>query len=90
MGSIIGRSRKDGSKAFIAQIVQRKPAPSRIPRRKLSTANAWMVNREAEKADICRAKRHVRFTPESGFSAIAGVVQIGMSALPPKATSNAT
>jgi hypothetical protein len=24
-----------------------------------------MVNREAEKADICRAKRHVRFTPET-------------------------
>src|SRR5262249_40083294 len=65
MGSIIGRSRKDSSKAFIAQIVQRKRAPSRIPRRKLSTANAWMVNREAEKADICRAKRHVALPPKA-------------------------
>src|SRR3984885_4863373 len=52
MGTIIGRSRKDGSKAFTAQIVIKKDGV--IVRREAQTfdrkpaANAWIVKREAE------------------------------------------
>ena len=52
MGTIIGRSRKDGSKAFIAQIVIKKDGV--IAHREAQTfdrkpaANAWIVKREAE------------------------------------------
>lgn len=52
MGSILERSRKDGSKAFIAQIVIKKAGA--IAHREAQTfdrrqaANAWMVKREAE------------------------------------------
>jgi integrase len=52
MGTIIGRSRKDGSKAFIAQIVIKKDGV--IVHREAQTfdrkpaANAWIVKREAE------------------------------------------
>jgi integrase len=52
MGTIIGRTRKDGSKAFIAQIVIKKGGA--IVHREAETfdrkqaANAWIVKREAE------------------------------------------
>ena len=52
MGTIIGRSRKDGSKAFTAQIVIKKDGV--IVHREAETfdrkpaANAWIVKREAE------------------------------------------
>src|SRR5262249_13058723 len=52
MGTIIGRTRKDGSKAFTAQIVIKKGGA--IAHREAQTfdrrqaANAWIVNREAE------------------------------------------
>ena len=52
MGTIIGRTRKDGSKAFTAQIVIKKGGA--IVRREAETfdrkqaANAWIVKREAE------------------------------------------
>jgi integrase len=52
MGTIIGRTRKDGSKAFIAQIVIKKAGA--IVHREAETfdrkqaANAWIVKREAE------------------------------------------
>src|SRR5262245_46280163 len=52
MGSIIERSRKDGSKAFIAQIVIKKAGV--IAHREAQTfdrrqaANAWIVKREEE------------------------------------------
>ncbi len=52
MGAIIGRTRKDGSKAFLAQRPITKGGV--IVHRKLETfdrkpaANAWIVNREAE------------------------------------------
>jgi hypothetical protein len=51
MGTIIGRTRKDGSKAFVAQIVVKKGA---LAHREAQTferkqaANAWIVKREAE------------------------------------------
>jgi hypothetical protein len=51
MGTIIGRSRKDGSKAFTAQIVIKKDG---VVHREAQTfdrkpaANAWIVKREAE------------------------------------------
>jgi hypothetical protein len=52
MGTVIGRTRKDGSKAFTAQIVIKKSG--RIVHREAQTfdrkqaANAWVVKREAE------------------------------------------
>ena len=52
MGTIIGRTRKDGSKAFTAQIVIKKTG--KIVHREAETfdrkqaANAWIVKREAE------------------------------------------
>jgi integrase len=52
MGTIIGRTRKDGSKAFTAQIVIKKNG--KIVHREAETfdrkqaANAWVVKREAE------------------------------------------
>src|SRR5689334_17621038 len=52
MGTIIGRTRKDGSKAFTAQIVIKKGGT--IVHREAETfdrkqaANAWIVKREAE------------------------------------------
>src|SRR5215510_7879040 len=52
MGTIIGRTRKDGSKAFIAQIVIKKAGV--IAHREAQTfdrrqaANAWIVKREEE------------------------------------------
>ena len=52
MGTIIGRTRKDGSKAFVAQIVIKKGGA--IVHREAETfdrkqaANAWIVKREAE------------------------------------------
>jgi integrase len=52
MGTIIGRTRKDGSKAFLAQIVIKKGGV--IVHRESETfdrkpaANAWIVKREAE------------------------------------------
>ncbi len=52
MGSIIERIRKDGSKAFTAQIVVKKDG--KIAHREAQTfdrkpaANAWIVKREAE------------------------------------------
>jgi integrase len=52
MGTIVGRTRKDGSKAFIAQIVIKKGGA--IVHREAQTfdrrpaANAWIVKREAE------------------------------------------
>jgi integrase len=52
MGTIIGRTRKDGSKAFTAQIVIKKSG--KIIHREAETferkqaANAWVVKREAE------------------------------------------
>jgi hypothetical protein len=52
MGTIIGRSRKDGSKSFIAEIVIKKGGA--IVHREAETfdrkqtANAWIVKREAE------------------------------------------
>ncbi len=52
MGTIIGRTRKDGSKAFLAQIVIKKAGA--IVHREAETfdrkqaANAWIVKREAE------------------------------------------
>ena len=52
MGTIIGRTRKDGSKAFTAQIVIKKGGA--IVHREAQTfdrkqaANAWIVKREAE------------------------------------------
>jgi hypothetical protein len=52
MGTIIGRTRKDGSKAFVAQIVIKKAGA--IIHREAETfdrkqaANAWIVKREAE------------------------------------------
>ena len=52
MGTIIGRTRKDGSKAFTAQIVIKKGGV--IVHREAETfdrkqaANAWIVKREAE------------------------------------------
>jgi hypothetical protein len=52
MGTIIGRTRKDGSKAFVAQIVIKKAGA--IVHREAETfdrkqaANAWIVKREAE------------------------------------------
>src|SRR5512139_234508 len=52
MGTIVGRTRKDGSKAFIAQIVIKKGGA--IVHREAETfdrkqaANAWVVKREAE------------------------------------------
>lgn len=52
MGSIIERSRKDGSKAFTAQIVIKKSG--KIAHREAETfdrkqaANAWIVKHEAE------------------------------------------
>src|ERR1700756_5279942 len=52
MGTIIGRTRKDGSKAFLAQIVIKKGGF--IVHREAETfdrkpaANAWIVKREAE------------------------------------------
>lgn len=52
MGTIIGRTRKDGSKAFTAQIVIKKDG--KIVHREAETfdrkqaANAWIVKREAE------------------------------------------
>src|ERR1700752_5287110 len=52
MGTIIERSRKDGSKAFTAQIVIKNDGF--LPRREAPTfdrkpaANAWIVKREAE------------------------------------------
>jgi integrase len=52
MGTIIGRTRKDGSKAFTAQIVIKKGG--QIVHREAETfdrkqaANAWIVKREAE------------------------------------------
>jgi hypothetical protein len=52
MGTIIGRTRKDGSKAFTAQIVVKKGGV--IVHREAQTfdrkqaANAWVVKREAE------------------------------------------
>ena len=52
MGTIIGRTRKDGSKAFTAQIVIKKGGV--IVHREAETfdrrqaANAWVVKREAE------------------------------------------
>lgn len=52
MGTIIGRTRKDGSRAFVAQIVIKKAGA--IAHREAQTferkqaANAWMVKREAE------------------------------------------
>lgn len=52
MGTIIGRTRKDGSKAFVAQIVIKKAGA--ILHREAETfdrkqaANAWIVKREAE------------------------------------------
>jgi hypothetical protein len=52
MGTIIGRTRKDGSKAFVAQIVVKKGGA--IAHREAQTfdrkqaANAWIVKREAE------------------------------------------
>jgi hypothetical protein len=52
MGTIVGRTRKDGSKAFIAQIVIKKGGTvvhheaQTFDRR--PAANAWIVKREAE------------------------------------------
>jgi hypothetical protein len=52
MGTIVGRTRKDGSKAFTAQIVIKKDRV--IVHREAETidrkqaANAWIVKREAE------------------------------------------
>jgi integrase len=52
MGTIIGRTRKDGSKSFVAQIVVKKGGA--IAHREAQTfdrkqaANAWVVKREAE------------------------------------------
>jgi hypothetical protein len=52
MGTIIGRTRKDGSKSFVAQIVIKKDGS--IAHREAQTfdrkqaANAWIVKREAE------------------------------------------
>jgi hypothetical protein len=52
MGTIIGRTREDGSKAFTAQIVIKKGGA--IVHREADTfdrrqaANAWIVKREAE------------------------------------------
>jgi hypothetical protein len=52
MGTIVGRTRKDGSKAFIAQIVIKKGGA--IVHREAQTfdrrpaANAWIVKRESE------------------------------------------
>jgi hypothetical protein len=52
MGTIIGRTRKDGSKAFVAQIVIEKAGA--IVHRETETfdrkqaANAWIAKREAE------------------------------------------
>lgn len=52
MGTIIGRTRKDGSKAFTAQIVIKKGG--KIVHREAETfdrkqaANTWIVKREAE------------------------------------------
>src|SRR5690348_14553341 len=52
MGTIIGRTRKDGSKAFVAQIVIKKGGA--VAHREAQTferkqaANAWIVKREAE------------------------------------------
>jgi len=52
MGTIIGRTRKDGSKSFVAQIVIKKGGA--IAHREAQTferkqaANAWIVKREAE------------------------------------------
>jgi hypothetical protein len=52
VGTIIGRTRKDGSKAFVAQIVIKKGGA--VLHREAETfdrkqaANAWIVKREAE------------------------------------------
>lgn len=52
MGTIIERTRKDGSKAFVAQIVIKQGG--KIARREAETfdrrqaANAWIVKREAD------------------------------------------
>jgi len=52
LGTVIGRTRKDGSKAFVAQIVVKKGGA--IAHREAQTfdrkqaANAWIVKREAE------------------------------------------
>jgi hypothetical protein len=54
----IGRTRKDGSNAFVAQIVIKKLVQSSTARRRLLTAsklaNVWIVKREAARA----ARRH--------------------------------
>ena len=62
MGTIIGRTRKDGSKAFTAQIVIKKGGA--IVHREAETfdrkqaANAWIVKREAElKSQVGSSKR---------------------------------
>ncbi len=60
MGTIIRRSRKDGSVAFAAQIVIKKNGV--IVRREAQTfdrkptANAWIVKREAELRDARAAR----------------------------------
>ena len=54
MGTIIGRTCKDGSNAFVAQIVIKKLVQSSTARRRLLTAsklaNVWIVKREAARA----------------------------------------
>ena len=56
MGTIIGRTRKDGSKAFVAQIVIKKAGS--IVHREAETfdrkqaANAWIVKREAAPGSV--------------------------------------
>ena len=84
MGTIVGRARKDGSKAFTAQIVIKKGGV--IVHREAETfdrkqaANAWIVKREAElkRPDGLRQKEDPlprachRFSPTSGKSRPAG------------------
>ena len=66
MGTIIGRTRKDGSKAFVAQIVIKKGGV--IMHREAETfdrkqaANAWIVKREGElKRPGGSSKKKIRF-----------------------------
>src|SRR5262249_53240636 len=73
--------------------VNEKPAPieriaavaicRRLPPRCASQKNRTFNVRFGSKADMCSAKRHVRFTPNSDRE--SGIPQKAMSALPPKA-----
>jgi len=70
MGSIIERTRKDGSKAFIAQIVIKKGGA--IAHREAQTfdrkqaANAWIVKRESRAKAPRRAGSEGRPSPCGG------------------------